>query len=60
MLTKFIVFLVTNRLHTMNLTQCFLSHESPRLRRWVAKACKLPHVKEKDLRTQDFRSEEPS
>ena len=33
--------------------------ESPRLRGWVTKACKLPHLKEKDLRTQDFKSEEP-
>ena len=29
------------------------------LKPWVAKACKLPHVKEKDLRTQDFKSEDP-
>ena len=33
--------------------------ESPRLCRWVAKACKLPHIKEKDLRTQDFKSADP-
>ena len=26
---------------------------------WVAKACKLPRVKEKDLRTQDFKSKDP-
>ena len=43
-----------------DLTQCFSNHGSPRLCGWVAKACKLPHVKEKHLRTQDLRSEEPS
>ena len=32
---------------------------SPRLRGMVAKTCKLPHVKEKVLRTQDFKSEKP-
>ena len=32
--------------------------ESPRLREWVAKACKLPHVKEKNLRTGDFKNED--
>ena len=26
---------------------------------WVAKACNLTHVKEKDLRVQDFKSEYP-
>ena len=47
------------------LTQCFSNHGSqpksgsPRLCGWVAKVCKLPHVKEKDLRAQDLRSEEP-
>ena len=30
------------------------------LKPWVAKPCKLPHVKEEDLRAQDMRSEEPS
>ena len=30
------------------------------LKPWVAKPCKLPHVKEKNLRAQDLRSEEPS
>ena len=30
---------------------------SPRLRGMVAKTCKLPHVKEKELRTQNFKSE---
>ena len=30
-----------------------------RLCGWVAKACKLPHVKEKDRRTQDFKREDP-
>ena len=29
------------------------------LKPWVAKACKLPHIKEKGLRTQDFKSEDP-
>ena len=29
----------------------------PRLRGMVAKTCKLPHVKEKELRTQNFKSE---
>ena len=33
--------------------------ESPRLCGWVAKACKLPHVKEKDLRTRDFKNQDP-
>ena len=33
--------------------------ELPRLHRWVAKACKLLHVKEKDLYIQDFKSEDP-
>ena len=42
------------------LQQCFSNHGSPRLCGWVAKPCKLPHVKEKDLRAQDLRSEEPS
>ena len=43
------------------LRQCFSNHGSqpksglPRLCEWVAKACKLPHVKEKDLRAQDLR-----
>ena len=66
MLAQFIAFSVTNRLYTPNLTQCFSNHGSrpksgsPRLCGWIAKACKLPHVKEKDLRTQDFKSEEPS
>ena len=32
---------------------------SPKLCGWVAKACKLPHEKEKDLGTQDFKSEDP-
>ena len=31
----------------------------PKLRGMVAKTCKLPHVKEKELRTQDFNSENP-
>ena len=30
---------------------------SPRLRGMLAKACKLPQVKEKELCTQDFKSE---
>ena len=38
----------------------FSNHGLPRQCGWVAKACKLPHVKEKDLRTQDFRSKELS
>ena len=48
----------------MVLTQRFSNHasrskcESPRLCGWVVKACKLPHMKEKDLRTQDFKSED--
>ena len=33
--------------------------ELPRLRGWIAKACKLLHVKEKDLGTHDFKSEDP-
>ena len=47
------------------LSQRFSNHgsrpecESRRLREWVAKACKLPPVKEKDLRTQDFKSDDP-
>ena len=50
-----------NRLH-----QRFSNHGSqpkcgsPTLCGWVAKACKLPRVKEKNLRTEDFRSEKPS
>ena len=44
----------------VSLHQCFSNHGSPRLCGWVAKPCKLPHVKEKDLRAQDLRSEEPS
>ena len=32
---------------------------SPRLRGWVAKPYQLPHVKEKDLRIQDCKSEDP-
>ena len=32
--------------------------ESPRLHGWVAKPCKLPHVKKKDLRTQHFKSKD--
>ena len=31
---------------------------SPRLRGWVAKACQLLYAKEKDFRTQDFKSED--
>ena len=30
---------------------------SPRLRGMVAKTCKLPHVKEKQLRKKDFKNE---
>ena len=30
---------------------------SPRLRGMIAKTCKLPHVKEKELRTKDFKNE---
>ena len=33
---------------------------SPRRCGWVAKACKLLHPKEKGLRTQDFKNEDPS
>ena len=46
--------------------QCFANHGSRpksgwlRLCGWVAKACKLSRVKEKDLSAQDLRSEEPS
>ena len=46
-----------------HIVQRFFKHgsqpkcESPRLRRWVSKACKLPHLKEKDLRTRDFKNE---
>ena len=42
--------------------QCFSNHRSrpktgsPRLCGWVAKACKLPHLK--DLRAQDLINEE--
>ena len=46
--------------HYNTLGQCFSNHGSPRLCGWVAKPCKLPRVKEKDLRAQDLRSEEPS
>ena len=41
------------------LRQRFSNHGSPRLRGMVAKTCKLPHAKEKELRTQDFKSENP-
>ena len=34
------------------LYQCFSNHGSSRLCGWVAKACKLPPVKKKDLRTR--------
>ena len=46
--------------------KCFLNHGSrlksglPRLCGWVAKACKLSRVNEKDLCAEDLRSEEPS
>ena len=40
--------------------QCFANHGSLRLCGWVAKACKLSRVKEKDLCAQDLRSEVPS
>ena len=36
-----------------------LKCESPRLHGWVATACKLLHVKEKNLRTRDFKNEDP-
>ena len=45
---------------TIILAQRFSNHGfadgSQRLREWVAKASKLPPVKEKDLRIQDFKS----
>ena len=50
----------------LGLDQCFSNHGSrpksgsPRLCGWVAKACELPRVIEKDLRAQGLRSEEPS
>ena len=44
----------------MHVVQRFSNHGSPSLCGWVARACKLPHAKEKDLRTQDFKSEGPS
>ena len=50
----------------VTLGQCFSNHGSrpksgsPRLCGWVAKAYKLPQVKEKNLCAQDLRSEEPS
>ena len=31
----------------------------PGLRGMAARTCKLPHVKEKELRRQDFKSENP-
>ena len=43
----------------VTVTQRFSNHGSPRLYGWIAKACKLPHVKEKDLRTQNFKNEDP-
>ena len=49
----------------LHVGQCFLNHGlltksgSPRLCRWVAKACKLSRVNEKDLCAEDLRSEEP-
>ena len=35
------------KVHVVNLDQRFSNHGSPRLCGWVAKACKLPRVKEK-------------
>ena len=40
------------------LDQRFSNHVSPRLRGWIEKACKLQHIKEKDMRIRAFKSDE--
>ena len=40
----------------ISIIQRFSNHGSARLRGMVAKTCKLPHAKEKKLRTQIFKS----
>ena len=57
MFTNFLVYyvdqvskipnLLYNRITNFNLDQRFSNHGSPRLCGWLAKACKLPRVKEK-------------
>ena len=46
--------------HFIHIKAVFLKPWVAKTMRMVAKACKLPHVKEKDLRAQDLGSEEPS